>query len=363
MSAIALLGGSHFIGYHLLCTLHRRGHQVTLFNRGITCPPAPFPYGVNIINGDRNRPKDLEALFNKNFDVVLDLSGCTPNHIKPIIQNYLSRIGHYIFCSSCAVYKLPPATPLNEESPLTFTRNTYGGDKALIESLLIEQYREFHWPVTIFRPQGVFGQYDTGQPTRQLGFVLSRTKHSAPIPVKSENNPRFNLLYVDDLVNAFILAIANPVSHGKIYGVASDEITTELDTIELIGKICSRKPNIHFYNNPDYDNIKIGNPWSKYDWVTDNTKIKTELGLDFTPMEKALRKTLAWLENTPNHLVPNSFHGERYILKNRSIPKIIRLYWKYGDGIRLFKNYLYRRSGIGGKKLLIALRNLIARLQ
>ena len=67
---IALLGGSHFIGYHLMDTLYNSGHDVTIFNRGITDPPKPFPREVKWINGDRNNPKTFASLFEKEFDVV-----------------------------------------------------------------------------------------------------------------------------------------------------------------------------------------------------------------------------------------------------------------------------------------------------
>ena len=136
MKRIAILGGSHFIGVHLLFALYRQGYHITIYNRNLRTPPVPYPKGIELIKGDRNNPEDLNRLFQNEFDVVIDLSGYTLKHVQPIVINYRSCIGHYIFCSTPITYKMPTQIPYNEESPRTFEENTYGGDKALVEELL-----------------------------------------------------------------------------------------------------------------------------------------------------------------------------------------------------------------------------------
>ena len=75
MKKIALLGGSRFIGFNMLWALSKQGHDITIFNRGLTAPPDPFPEGIKFVKGDRNHPGDLKRLFDKKFDVVFDISG------------------------------------------------------------------------------------------------------------------------------------------------------------------------------------------------------------------------------------------------------------------------------------------------
>ena len=65
LKKIALLGGTHFIGYHLLRNLFSRGYQITIFNRGITQPPTPLSEEVEVVIGNRNNPKDFQKLFCK----------------------------------------------------------------------------------------------------------------------------------------------------------------------------------------------------------------------------------------------------------------------------------------------------------
>lgn len=251
MQKVGIFGGSRFIGYHLVLTLYREGYEIALFNRGKTIPPMPFPEDIKQIQGDRNRESDLRELFCEDFDFIIDLSGYTPAHVEPIVKTYRKSIGHYLFCSTSSVYKVPPPYPLNEDSPRTFVAKTYGGDKALIEEILLSQYMEDRWPVTIFCPQGVFGPHGA----YQAWFILYRLLHSIPISVKQGSNFRINFLYINDLMNAFLSAMRNSVSHGAVYGVAGDDVTSQTEFIEKCGKVSPCKPLLHFVDDPTYDDI------------------------------------------------------------------------------------------------------------
>lgn len=331
---VALLGGSRFIGFHLLWALSRLGHHVTVFNRALTKPPAPFPEGITFIKGDRNRPEDLKTLFDKDFDVVFDIQGWKPEQIETIIRNYRSRIGHYIFLSTTSVYKNPSENPLNEESPRIFTKETNGGNKALSEELLFDEYRQKQLPVTAFRPQGVIGPFDPCS----VGLVFYRLMNSLPLFVLSEADKKINYLYVHDLVRALILAMKNPRAYGAAYVVAGDDITTPKEFIELCGKVCSRSPMLSFIDDPvNYKNTKYVKgkrfvdfciPWPTHDQICDNSKIKKELGVQFTDLKTALKETFAWLLEKPSYLGYFRLRWERYILTDRQIPMSLRHYWK-----------------------------------
>jgi len=87
-----------------------------------------MPEEIEVIAGNRNSSKDYQKLFCKEFDVVFDLSGYNEKHILPIVQDYQSSIGQYIFCSTSSVYKTSASGLFDEESPRDFTGNTYGGN-------------------------------------------------------------------------------------------------------------------------------------------------------------------------------------------------------------------------------------------
>ncbi len=352
MKEIALLGGSRFIGVHLIQALCQQGHKVTVYNRNLTTPPVPYPEGTRLVKGNRNNPEDLRRLFRNEFDVVFDISGFTPKHVEPIVMKYRSRIKHYIFCSTPSVYKIPPPSPFDENVPRIFDENTYGGDKALVENILLTNYKENQWPITIFRPSGVFGPYDP----YKVGSVFYRLTNS--LPIQTRNNYRANLLFVEDLVNAFLSAMNNPVSYGKIYGLGGDDITSPLEFIELCGKISTYPPVLDSISNPDlYKSHDAGfSLVSSCNFVTDCRKVKSELGLRFTPLDEAVSKTILWLMENPSYLRRYVLHGDKYELNNLSVPRYAKVYWK---GVDLLTGY---RSRIASIKWLKSCYNFIVRL-
>ena len=210
---ILILGGSRFIGYLTLCDLIAREHDVTLFNRQLRNPPNRFPKKTKFVRGDRNNSSDMDRLFKTDYDVVIDLSGYSPSHLNLIIPKYQTAIGHYIFISSSTVYETSFKGPLREDAPRILQRGTYAGDKALSEDLLLEAHHDSQFPVTIFRPQGVFGPYDPCQ----VGLIFYRLVNGVPILIPRCSNTRVNILYVFDLVKAINHTIYNSKAFGKIY--------------------------------------------------------------------------------------------------------------------------------------------------
>lgn len=331
---IGILGGTRFIGFHLAKALLAEGWSVSIFNRGRTSPPEPVPKEVEWFKGSRERPKDLAPFFKNEYDAVIDLSGHFPFHVRPIADRYRAKIGHYVFCSTTSVYKSPPPVPFDENSPRDLTPGTYGGDKALAEDILLSYYEKEKWPVTIFRPQGVFGKYDAGP---QAAHVFSRLKSGLPLILGRKASYPVNLLYVSDLVSAFIKAIGNPKAIGHAYGIAGDDVITQTDLIKECHMISGCELLIKNVDESLYPNISFGIPWPEHPLVLGNQKIKTELGLQFTNLNEALSKTWEWLSANPKYLAPKLGRGEDAISKGAPIPKSQLINWKLQDSKQFFK--------------------------
>ena len=344
---ILIFGGSKFIGYLMLSELIKEGHNITIFNRQLRIPPAPFPKATRLVKGDRNCPQDLEYLFNQRYDAIIDISGYNPKQIEPITRKYSSKTGQYIFISTTSVYKTPPPNPMTEESPRIFLNNTYGGDKALTEDLLLNCKKIF--PVTIFRPQGVIGPYDS----RIVGLIFYRIINRLPILVGKNTNVRANHLFIFDLIRAVSLSIGNSKAFGKIYNIAGDDKITLTELIDLCGKICSISPTtknkemILKYKDIDFVNQKRHfDVWPEFDTVCSNSLVKKELKIKFTSLRESLFKIYSWLTEDMRRLNNFSLRGERYILYNIAVPNYQKNAWKIIDffktPINKFKQSLIR---------------------
>ena len=98
---ILMLGGTGFLGPQTVEAAIRRGHKVTLFNRGKT-RPGLFP-DLEKLHGDREKD-DLKALEGRKWDAVVDTSANVPRWVKKAAAVLGPNIGHYIYISSISVY-------------------------------------------------------------------------------------------------------------------------------------------------------------------------------------------------------------------------------------------------------------------
>lgn len=136
--SILVLGGTNFLGPHVVDAALARGHTVTLFNRGKT--HADLYPQLEKLHGDRDG--HLEALAGRRWDAVVDPSGYVPRIVKMSAELLAPNVGQYVFISTISVYESLAdkgadesaavrqlADPTNEDRSPQF----YGAQKALCE--------------------------------------------------------------------------------------------------------------------------------------------------------------------------------------------------------------------------------------
>jgi nucleoside-diphosphate-sugar epimerase len=111
---LLIIGGSRFVGRHLVSTALARNHQVTLFNRGKhTAGHEPH---VEPIQGDRNQ--DLAKLAGRRWDAVIDTCGFFPRSVAASAQLLADSVDVYTFLSSVSVYADVSVCGVDESGPL-----------------------------------------------------------------------------------------------------------------------------------------------------------------------------------------------------------------------------------------------------
>ena len=149
--------------------LDRLGHEVTLFNRGIT-NTSRFP-GLRKIRGDHMH--DASALTGEPFDVVIDVAGMGPGDVAPVVNAVVASAGRYVFVSTVSVYA-DHSVPQVEGQPTISTREgqdggeAYGASKAAAEHVVMEAFGE---RALVVRPGLIVGPHDprTASPTGRGG--------------------------------------------------------------------------------------------------------------------------------------------------------------------------------------------------
>ena len=97
---LLIIGGTVFVGRHLVESALARGHEVTLFNRGQHNPDL-FPT-VEKLRG--NRDGELSALASRQWDAVIDTCGYVPRLVHASATALANQVGHYTFISTISVY-------------------------------------------------------------------------------------------------------------------------------------------------------------------------------------------------------------------------------------------------------------------
>ena len=121
---ILVLGGTGFIGPHMVRYAISRGHTVTIFNRGKTNTHL-FP-NVEKLVGDRN--DDLGSLEGRTWDAVIDNSASNPRWVRLSAQLLQASVDTYLFTSTRSVYSDLSQIGLTEE-----TGPLHDVDRALVD--------------------------------------------------------------------------------------------------------------------------------------------------------------------------------------------------------------------------------------
>ncbi len=113
--SILVMGGTGFIGPHIVRALRDAGHRLTLFNRGKT-NPGLFP-GLELIKGDR-LTDDIEQLQGRRWDVVIDTAAYLPRAVDTLMaQLDRDSLRQYVFVSTISVYANFGTPGIDENAP------------------------------------------------------------------------------------------------------------------------------------------------------------------------------------------------------------------------------------------------------
>jgi 2'-hydroxyisoflavone reductase len=304
--AILVLGGTGFIGPHIVTAALARGHTVTLFNRGKT-HPGLFPE-VEKLHGDRDG--HLEALAGRTWDAVVDPSGFVPRLVKASAELLATSVKHYVFISTISVYAKEDVVNPDESLPVATIADPtsedvkahYGALKALCETAA-----EAAMPgrVANLRPGLIIGPGDpsgrfTHWPTRlaEGGEVLAPGDGQTPVQ------------YIDGRdLGAWIVRVIEDGTVGTMNALGPARRVTMKQVLDDCNHALGDKAQLTWVAADFLDKHGVEG-WTEMPmWIDnqgDNLGFGTlqnakavKAGLTFRPIGDTARDTLAWLETLP----------------------------------------------------------------
>ena len=305
---ILILGGTRFLGRHLVEAALDHNHEVTLFNRGKS-NPGLFPQLETII-GDREH--DIERLNGRLWEAVIDVAGYLPRIVRLSADVLKENVTRYVFISSISVYEnfrkvgiteSDPVGKIQDETTEEVTGETYGPLKALCEQAVQDIYGLER--TLIVRPGLIVGPHDptdrfTYWPVRVArgGDVLAPQKPEAPIQV----------IDVRDL-SAFIIKLIEENAFGIYNATGPDYELTLGKLLDVSKQVSGSDANIR-WASLDFLNQNKVESWSDMPtWVPDDEEgagfsrvdvsKAINAGLRFRPLEETVRDTLEWASTRP----------------------------------------------------------------
>ncbi|MDQ3397125.1 MAG: NAD-dependent epimerase/dehydratase family protein, partial [Deinococcota bacterium] len=222
---ILILGGTQFVGRHIVEAFLKAGHQVSTLTRGKS--KDSLPAQVERLHGDRNEGTEgLKALEGRSWDACVDVSGYTPRQVRASAEGLRDRVGRYVFISTVSVYKEPGRHPVRETDPLLFPAaeditevngETYGPLKVTCETIVQEVYRD---RCTILRPQIVAGPFD---PTGRYSYWLTRVSRGGEMLAPGDGSDHVQVIDARDLARFTVRVIEE--DHAGVFNLAGPRLT------------------------------------------------------------------------------------------------------------------------------------------
>ena len=306
---ILILGGTIFLGRHLVDAALARGHEVTLFNRGQHNPDL-FP-NVEKLRGDRDG--NLDALRDRWWDAVVDTCGYVPRIVRASAELLAGAVSHYTFVSSLSVYAATrqPGTyesatvgRLQDETVEEITGETYGPLKALCEQAA---ERVMPGRVLNVRPGLIVGPFD---PTDRFTYWPARVARGGDVLAPGRPDRQIQLIDVRDLAEWIVRAVENNLT--GVYNADGPDYALSMGTLLDASKAVSGS-NAHFVWVEDQFLIDSGvQPWSEVPlWIPESDpdaagffafdcRKAISAGSTFRPLADTIRDTLAWDATRPS---------------------------------------------------------------
>ena len=302
---LLIIGGTIFVGRHLVEAAQAAGHTVTLLNRGKTNPNA-FP-GVQTIHGDRENDAAWKGLAARTFDAVLDTCGYVPRVVQKAADALKNAAECYCFVSSISVFRDFEAINMDETAPLavlpndqtteTVTGETYGPLKVACEYAAESVFGAAR--TLIVRPGYIVGPHD---PTDRFTYWVNRVSHGGRVLCPGSPDAPLQIIDARDLarwiINQLETGASGPYNAtGPDFGLTWGEMLetcrtasgSEAEFIWLNDETIARHEvgggqlPLYAPNAPDYQGL-----------IRINCGKSIKSGLTFRPLRETVADTLVW---------------------------------------------------------------------
>ena len=327
LEKIFVLGSNSFTASHFINHALSENLEVVGVSRSEELDSVFLPYKQNTngkfqfykLNINENLDEIMELINEFKPDYIINFSAqgmveeswkrpeqwLTTNFLSAVkfhdrLRSY-SGLKRYIQSSTPEVYG-STIEPVNENAGYN-PSTPYAVSKAACDMSLNAWFSRYNFPVILTRAANVYG------PGQQLYRIIPRTimyiKQGKKLSLHGGGKVRRSFIYITDVSKA-ILGLARNGESGQAYHLATNQIVTISDVVNLICK----KMDVNFS-----DHVKITDTRGKQDdaYLMNSDKVRQQLlWNDDVSLEQGIEKTISWVDKNFNQLLKQP---ENYVHK------------------------------------------------
>ncbi|MGH3732813.1 MAG: NAD-dependent epimerase/dehydratase family protein [Acidimicrobiales bacterium] len=301
---ILIVGGTSFVGRAIAWSAWHHGHDVSVFNRGITA--NDLPESIERLIGDRQ--SDVSVLAGRSFDVTVDATAYRPSEVERLAAALGDRGGHYVQISSVSAYQDPLAPGATEATlallddpadlKTEMSAESYGPLKAASERAGLMHFGEGS---TIVRPTYVIGAFDA---TLRFPYWVERVRRGGVVAVPGPRDTYLQWIDARDLAN-FVVRIGEDGLTGAFHAAAPRVGQGFMETIEEIAAhIAPPGTTLREVSVEAVAEAKLGRRFPLWSPAPEavmalDSSLALAQGLSLRPLEDSVEDVVSWWSDQP----------------------------------------------------------------
>ncbi|MBN2370045.1 MAG: NAD-dependent epimerase/dehydratase family protein [Vicinamibacteria bacterium] len=240
---VALTGVSGYTGGRLLETLIARKHDVTALVRPASMTPSLRNSGARIVEGDLASETAIDQLVSEaqavvHVAAVYRTAGHPDSYYQDVNVGGTNRlleaaarkgVMRFVHTSTVGVHGDVRQVPADESSPIV-PSDVYQATKAEAEALALEFHHRRGLPVAVVRPAAIYGPGETR--LLKLFRAIARGRYA----IVGSGRPYYHPVYIDDLIQGFLLALEHPRAIGETFIIAGPRYVSQSELAAIIAR-------------------------------------------------------------------------------------------------------------------------------
>jgi len=242
---VLVLGGTGWVGHHVVLQFRRAGYDVTAVSRANKQDfISELPAGVKRLIADKESESDMTALLENRLDVVIDT--VPKERTIDLIFRHARGLRRYIHCSSTGGYAPLKVIPGDETQPYEAVFGSGWAQKRVVDEKVMRLCREVGFPATVIRPSYISGVGALPLDNlggRRPGFIADILRE-AEITLPNDGRALLQPVDVTDLAFSFLQCALTDVGVGQIYNICQAKAVTLTRYVEITAAALGRRARL-----------------------------------------------------------------------------------------------------------------------